>query len=63
MADYLDNKLAEKNKKQEDLKEHPPVPDEDYEWDVDDGYGGDEYEVCNKGNDVSDGICEDWRKL
>ena len=34
MADYLDNKLAEKNKKQEDLKEHPPVPDEDYEWDV-----------------------------
>ena len=35
----------------------------DYDWDVDDGYGGDEYEVCNKGNDVSEGICEDWREL
>jgi len=31
----------------------------DYDW-FDDG---DEFEVCDKGNDVTEGICEDWRKL
>lgn len=30
-----------------------------YDW-FDDG---DEFEVCEKGNDVTEGICEDWRKL
>lgn len=34
-----------------------------YKWNVDDGYGGDEYEVCDKGNDVSEGICEEWEGL
>lgn len=31
----------------------------DYDW-FDDG---DEFEVCEKGNDISDRICEDWRKF
>ena len=27
-------------------------------------FGGDEeYEICDKGNDVTDGICKDWREL
>ena len=30
-----------------------------YDW-YDDG---DEFEVCDKGNDVIDGICEDWEEL
>lgn len=30
-----------------------------YDW-FDDG---DEFEVCDKGNDVTDGICEDWEEL
>ena len=30
-----------------------------YDW-FDDG---DEFEVCDKGNDVTEGICEDWRRL
>jgi len=30
-----------------------------YDW-FDDG---DEFEVCDKGNDVTEGICEDWREL
>ena len=30
-----------------------------YNW-FDDG---DEFEVCDKGNDMSDYICEDWREL
>ena len=34
-----------------------------YDWDINDGYGGEEYEVCDKGNDVTDGICEDWEEL
>ncbi|WP_458456509.1 hypothetical protein [Methanobrevibacter sp.] len=34
-----------------------------YEWDVNDGYRGYEYEVCDKGNNVSDGICEEWEML
>ena len=34
-----------------------------YDWDINDGYGGEEYEVCDKGNDVTEGICEDWSEL
>ena len=34
-----------------------------YDWDIDDGYGGEEYEVCDKGNDVTYGICEEWEEL
>ena len=30
-----------------------------YDW-FDDG---DEFEVCDKGNDVTEGICEEWREL
>ena len=30
-----------------------------YDW-YDDG---DEFEVCDKGNDVTDGICEDWEEI
>ena len=30
-----------------------------YDW-FDDG---DDFEVCNKKNDMEDGICEDWREL
>ena len=30
-----------------------------YDW-FDDG---DEFEVCDKGNDVTDGICEEWEEL
>ena len=25
--------------------------------------GEEEYEICDKGNDVTDGICKDWREL
>ena len=31
----------------------------DYDW----YYDGDEFEVCEKGHDMSESICEDWRKL
>ena len=24
---------------------------------------GDDFEICKKGNDVTEGICEDWREL
>ena len=34
-----------------------------YDWDINDGYGGEEYEVCDKGNDVTNGICEEWEEL
>ena len=30
-----------------------------YDW-FDDG---DEFELCEKGNDMEDGICEEWREL
>lgn len=31
--------------------------------DYDTLFGGyDDYEICNKGNDVSDGICSEWRE-
>ena len=34
-----------------------------YYHDYDTLFGGyDDYEICNKGNDVSDGICSEWRE-
>ena len=33
----------------------------DYDWFDDGSY--DEFEVCRKGNDVTEGICEEWREL
>lgn len=30
-----------------------------YDWRSD----GDEFEICEKGNDVTEGICEEWREL
>lgn len=32
-----------------------------YDWYDDGNY--DEFEVCDKGNDVTEGICEEWREL
>jgi len=31
--------------------------------DYDSREDGDEFEVCDKGNDVTEGICEEWREL
>ena len=33
-----------------------------YDWYSDDGYGGDEFEICEKGNDL-EGPCKDWEEL
>ncbi|MBR0059338.1 MAG: hypothetical protein IJP99_08425 [Methanobrevibacter sp.] len=33
-----------------------------YDYDIDDGYYGEEYEICEKGNDL-EGPCNDWEKL
>lgn len=33
----------------------------DYDWFNDGSY--DEFEVCRKGNNVTEGICEEWREL
>ena len=35
----------------------------DYDWDVDDGYGGDEYEICEKGNELFPKECKDFKEL
>lgn len=34
-----------------------------YDWDIDDGYGGDEYEVCDKGHDLYPMKCKDFEEL
>lgn len=34
-----------------------------YDWDVDDGYGGDEYEICEKGHELYPKKCKDFKEL
>ena len=60
------NELHEENKElKEELRIYRQVANchnciyHDYDW-FDDG---DEFEVCRKGNDVSEGICKDWEEL
>lgn len=64
------NELADENKElKEELKTYRRIANchnckyHDYDWDVNDGYGGDEYEYCRKGNDVTDEICTDWEEI
>ena len=55
----------EKNDLNEELRVYRQVANcrncehHDYDW-FDDG---DEFEVCRKGNDVTEGICKDWEEL
>ena len=60
------NKLNDENEQlKKELKVYRKVAScsnchyHNYDW-FDDG---DEFEVCDKGNDVTDGICEEWREL
>ena len=60
------NELAEENEQlKQELKVYRKVAScsnchyHNYDW-YDDG---DEFEVCDKGNDVTDGICEEWEEL
>ena len=64
------NELADENEQlKKELKIYHKVANcsncayHNYDWYVDDGYGGEEFEVCDKGNDMSDRICEDWEEL
>ena len=34
-----------------------------YDWDIDDGYGGYEYEVCDKGHELYPMECNDFKEL
>lgn len=71
-VDYGDgvcNLLNELNNENEQLKQELKIYRKiancgncsyhNYDW-YDDG---DEFEVCEKGNDMSDDICEEWREL
>lgn len=68
LLDFEELKQANKQLKKE-LKVYRKVAScsnckyHNYDWNIDDGYGGEEYEVCDKGNDVTDGICEEWEEL
>lgn len=35
----------------------------DYEWDVNDGYGGEEYEICEKGHELYPDFCKYFEYL
>jgi len=73
MADAINELLNEESNKREqeneelrkELKVYRKVAScsncnyHNYDW-FDDG---DEFEVCDKGNDVTEGICEEWREL
>ena len=62
------NKLNDEKKQlQEKLKIYHKIANctncnyHNYDWFDDGSY--DEFEVCRKGNDVTEGICEEWREL
>ena len=65
-AERIVNKLKQENEQlKQELKIYRKVANcsncryHSYDW-FDDG---DEFEVCDKGNDVTDGICEEWEEL
>ena len=68
-VDLLNQLNEENNQLKKELKIYRRIANcgncmyHNYDWDVDDGYGGEEYEVCDKGNDMSDRICVDWEEL
>ena len=65
IADLLNNLTEENEQLKSELKIYRKVANcgnchyHNYDW-YDDG---DEFEVCDKGNDMSDRICEDWEEL
>lgn len=62
---WLNNLSDENERLKKELKVYRKVAScrnchyHNYDW-FDDG---DEFEVCDKGNDVTEGICEDWEEL
>ena len=65
VVDILDEFDKENKELKEELRIYRQVANchnctyHDYDW-YDDG---DEFEVCRKGNNVSEGICKDWEEL
>lgn len=65
LQDLTDKKIKENEQLKQKLKIYRKVAScgnchyHNYDW-FDDG---DEFEVCDKGNDVSEGICEEWEEL
>ena len=69
IANYWNGLYKENEQLKQELKVYRKVAScsnckyHNYDWYIDDGYGGEEYEVCDKGNDVTEGICEEWEEL
>ena len=54
---------GKKNKTKKDYIDCGQCEYHDYDWDVNDGYGGDEYEICEKGNELFPKECKDFKEL
>lgn len=54
---------GKKNKTKKDYIDCTFCEYHDYDWDVDDGYGGDEYEICEKGHELFPKECKDFKEL
>ena len=62
----MSRELEEKGKKNKTKKDYIDCTFceyHDYDWDVNDGYGGDEYEICEKGNELFPKECKDFKEL
>ena len=62
----MSRELEEKGKKNKTKKDYIDCTFceyHDYDWDVNDGYGGDEYEICEKGNELFSKECKDFKEL
>lgn len=54
---------GKKNKTKKDYIDCTFCEYHDYDWDVNDGYGGDEYEICEKGHELYPKKCTDFEEL
>lgn len=54
---------GKKNKTKKDYIDCTFCEYHDYDWNIDDEYGGDEYEICEKGHELFPKECKDFKEL
>ena len=54
---------GKKNKTKKDYIDCTFCEYHNYDWDIDDGCGGDEYEICEKGHELFPKECKDFKEL
>ena len=62
-AELLAQRIEKKKTKKSDKLDCHQCEYHNYDWDINDGYGGEEYEICEKGHELHPDTCEDFEEL